>query len=138
PTSSTKPSAQPALTPAASPAPSTTFALVLLMMPAPSPPLFSTTPAPAPNPITMPGAVAQDDIDITGATVQNSPPDIASWAVTSKISSIDVNAMGFQIEFDKRDGASSWPDYTPPGWGGAIEYMLWIVIGVNGQWYTSG
>jgi hypothetical protein len=31
-----------------------------------------------------------------------------------------------------------WPDYTPPGWGGPIQYTVWAVVNIGGQWYTSG
>ena len=33
---------------------------------------------------------------------------------------------------------ATWPDYTPPGWDGPIEYTVWAVAKVNGQWYMAG
>ncbi len=69
------------------------------------------------------------------AKVYNSPADIASWAVTTKLTRLDLTPAGVHVEFDK---SRSWPDVYPPGWAGPLQYTLWIVINVNGQWYTSG
>ena len=64
-------------------------------------------------------------------TILNSDPGTASWPITAKVTRLDANGSGFDLDFTKRDGAGSWSDYTPPGWGGPIEYTLWIVIKVN-------
>ena len=42
---------------------------------------------------------------------------------------------GLHLEFP---ALSTWPDYTPPGWDGALQYTVWAVVKVNGQWATSG
>ena len=26
----------------------------------------------------------------------------------------------------------------PPGWSGGLQYTLWIVLNINGQWHASG
>jgi hypothetical protein len=91
------------------------------------------TPPPAPGP-----AIPPDAVDLSQCTIENSPQDIASWAVTAKVTSLDIDANGFDLEFTKKDGPGSWPDYTPPGWTGPIEYTLWSVEKINGQWYASG
>jgi hypothetical protein len=106
--------------------------------PAP-PPAPPAPPPPAPAPAPAPGAIPPDGIDMTQAVVHNSPGDVASWPATTKITRLEVQPGGaFQIDFTKRDGAGSWPDYTPPGFAGPIEYTLWIVENINGQWHTSG
>jgi hypothetical protein len=33
---------------------------------------------------------------------------------------------------------ATWPDYWPPGWDGSLEYTVWAVAKVNGQWYAAG
>ncbi|HEX3703494.1 MAG TPA: VCBS repeat-containing protein [Vicinamibacterales bacterium] len=43
--------------------------------------------------------------------------------------------FGLSFEFTKK---ATWPDYTPPGWDGPLEYTVWAVVNVNGHWYTSG
>ena len=77
-------------------------------------------------------------IDLSKAIVKNSPPDVASWPVTAKITTLDLGATGVHIDFTKRDGAGSWPDVPFGAPGDSLEYTLWIVIDVGGTWYTSG
>ncbi|HZU98031.1 MAG TPA: NBR1-Ig-like domain-containing protein, partial [Planctomycetota bacterium] len=83
-------------------------------------------------------SIPPDAVDLSQCTIENSPQDIASWPVTAKVTSLDINANGFDLEFTKKDGPGSWPDYTPPGWSGPIEYTLWSVEKINGKWYASG
>ena len=42
---------------------------------------------------------------------------------------------GAHVVFDKQ---SSWPEVVPPGWAGGMQYTLWIVLNINGQWHASG
>ena len=42
---------------------------------------------------------------------------------------------GAHVEFTKQN---VWPDVTPPGWSGPLQYTLWIVLNINGQWHASG
>lgn len=85
--------------------------------------------------------VLDGDAVLAGAEVFNSPPDVASWAVTTEITRIEMrdssagDAAGLSFRFSARD---SWPDYTPPGWDGPIQYTVWPVVNVGGRWYTSG
>lgn len=72
------------------------------------------------------------------ATVVNSPADVASWPVTTNITQVRFTTDGIGVNFSKKDGPGRWPDITPPGWQGPLEYTLWIVISINGHWYTSG
>ena len=64
-----------------------------------------------------------------------SSPDVHSWAETAHITRIVFEPNNFRVEFDKHD---SWPNVIPPGWDGPIQYTLWPVISVNGQWFTTG
>ncbi len=83
------------------------------------------------------GTVPPDAVDLTQAQVYNSPPDIATWPATAMVTQFQTQ-QAMQIMFTKRDGAGSWPDYTPPGFAGPIEYTLWSVERINGKWATSG
>jgi hypothetical protein len=42
---------------------------------------------------------------------------------------------GAHVESTKQN---SWPDVVPPGWSGNLQYTLWIVLNINGQWRASG
>lgn len=77
-------------------------------------------------------------IDLSTVTVLNSPADVASWPETAKITTLDLGPTGVYIDFTKRDGAGSWPDVPFGAPGDSLEYTLWIVIQVEGKWYTSG
>jgi hypothetical protein len=60
--------------------------------------------------------------------------------VTTTITEVDFQYMGqdgVHVEFSKRDGPGSWPDVTPPGWGGPLEYTLGLAEYIDGQWYAS-
>lgn len=97
--------------------------------PTPTPPPTTTTPPPS-------GGAGVDMMNLGSAQVYNSPTDIASWPATGKITQvIDDPTSGFTFQFTT---SNSWPDYTPVGWSGPLEYTVWAVVNINGQWYTSG
>ena len=82
----------------------------------------------------------RDAIDLSQAQVYNSPTDVASWPITTAITRLEMQptagqAPGLTPTFSAED---TWPDYTPPGWGGPIEFTVWAVLKINGQWVTSG
>jgi hypothetical protein len=91
---------------------------------------------PVSNPSPSPGGPAPNDaINLAQAAVYNSPADIASWAVTSRITSLSMDSQGLSFEFTTKQ---SWPDVIPPGFDGPLEYTVWAVVNINGRWYTSG
>jgi hypothetical protein len=94
---------------------------------------FATQDPPQP-----PNTSGQDAIDLHGVNVINVPRDVANWPITARISVLDFSAGGVDVEFTKKDGPGRWPDVTPPGWDGGIEYTLWMVENIGGQWYTAG
>jgi hypothetical protein len=102
---------------------------------------FTTPPvpvAPTPPPVPSPspsGPAPNDAIDLRQARVYNSPPDIASWPATSTITRIDMGASGLSFQFSTQN---SWPDVVPPGFSGPLQYTVWAVVNINGQWNTSG
>jgi hypothetical protein len=83
-------------------------------------------------------AAGVDAIDLSKASVYNSPPDIASWAITTAITRLDIGSDGVYAQFDKSDGPNRWPDITPPGWGGSLQYTLWLALHLDNQWDTAG
>jgi hypothetical protein len=104
----------------------------------PQAPTPAPTPTPTPVPTPAPPVVSAggDAIDLTQVAVYNSPADIAQWPVTATITRLDMSpSAGLSFEFTTKN---SWPDYTPPGWDGSLQYTVWAVVRVNGRWYTSG
>jgi hypothetical protein len=86
------------------------------------------------------GLAPRDAIDLSQAAVYSSPADIASWPVTGAITSLTMQpsasaAAGLSFTFTTQN---TWPDYTPPGWSGPLEYTVWAVVKINGQWNTAG
>jgi hypothetical protein len=84
--------------------------------------------------------VGIDEMDLSQAAVFNSPGDVASWPVTTAITELHmrpngVYPTGISLVFS---GQQTWPDYLPPGWSGSLQYTVWAVVRVNGQWCTSG
>ncbi len=95
---------------------------------APPPP-----PAPGPGPS---GPAANDQMNLGLARVYNSPSDIAAWPVTSTITRLNMSGSdGLSFEFTTKQ---SWPDVVPAGFSGPLQYTVWAVVNINGQWYTSG
>lgn len=76
--------------------------------------------------------------DMRDAIMVNSPPDMATWPETAKITSINFSPGAFEVDFDRRDSGDRWPDVTPAGWSGALQYTLGMCVQVTGQWYCSG
>ncbi len=79
-------------------------------------------------------------LDLHEAMIFDNPPNLADWPVTTLITDVEFQYMGMDgvhVEFSKRDGPGSWPDVTPPGWSGSLEYTLGFAELINGQWYAS-
>src|SRR4051794_23580798 len=73
-----------------------------------------------------------DAINLSQVAVYNSPADIASWPVTTAITRVDTQRPGgLSFTFSAQN---RWPDYVPPGWTGGLQYTVWAVVQVNGQW----
>jgi len=87
-------------------------------------------PAPAPAP------TSGDQIDMRSVIVRGGCcGDVANWPVTTQIKVIDANSGGWFVDFSAKN---TWPEVTPPGWDGGIQYTLWAVEQINGQWVTAG
>ena len=105
--------------------------------PLPPPATEQPPPAPEPAPPSGGGGFATDAIDLNQTTLLNSPRDFASWPITTAITSLDINGNGIRVQFSKKSGAGRWPDITPPGWDGPLQYTLGMALNINGRWYAS-
>ena len=94
--------------------------------------------APTPPPSGPSGPAPNDGVNLGLATVYNSPQDVASWPATATVTRLDIGTGGVHIDFTKKDGPGSWPDMAFGAPGDSLEYTLWIVLNINGRWYTSG
>jgi hypothetical protein len=84
--------------------------------------------------------MAPSMLDLHDATIEDNPAGLADWPVTTTITDLEFqyNGMdGIHVEFSKRDGPGSWPDVTPPGWTGSLQYTLGMAERINGRWYAS-
>jgi len=82
-------------------------------------------------------AFAQDAVPIASVQIANAP-DIRNWPATATITGIHIAQSNMRVDFTKRDGPTRWPDITPPGFAGPIEYTVWLFLNINGQWVGSG
>lgn len=79
-------------------------------------------------------------LDLHDVTLFDNPTDLADWPVTTTITEVDFqtgSSEGVHVQFSKRDGDGSWPDITPPGWTGPLEYTLGFAEYIEGKWYGS-
>ncbi|MBI4347826.1 MAG: hypothetical protein HY553_13300 [Elusimicrobia bacterium] len=92
--------------------------------------------------VTVSPAPGADAIDLSQVTILNSPSDVAGWAKTARVTSIDLRAPdGIVIDFTKKDGQGAWPDVPDPSrWGTdpGIQYTIWMVLRIGGRWYAAG
>jgi hypothetical protein len=74
---------------------------------------------------------------MSDATILASPPDLALWAQTATITSVQFQGGGpFPVDFDKRDGPNRWPDQ--PFGDGTLQYTLGLCVNPSGShWYCS-
>jgi hypothetical protein len=76
--------------------------------------------------------------DMRNAIILNSPAEMGYWPETGRITSVNFTVEAFEVDFTKRDGPDRWPDFTPPGWSGSLQYTLGMCVNPSGnQWYCS-
>jgi hypothetical protein len=108
---------------------------------APAPPATPAPPAaPAPTaPAPPPAASSSDPVDLHQVAIMGgSARDVANWPVTTTIRALNFNANGVAVDFSKKSGPGRWPDVTPPGWTGALQYTIWMIVSHGGSLFTSG
>lgn len=87
-----------------------------------------------------PDAAPPTSLDLHDVTLFDNPPNLADWSVTTLITDVEFQYMGqdgVHVEFSKQNDPGSWPDVTPPGWSGSLQYTLGFVENVGGQWVGS-
>ena len=92
------------------------------------------SPEAAPTPA-APSAAA-DAMPLSSMIIRHSPA-FGSWPITTALRVVDINVNGIHVEFSKQNGAGRWPDWTPPGWDGPLQYSLGMALNIGGQWYAS-
>jgi hypothetical protein len=97
--------------------------------------LAEPAPVYTPGPSAPSGPAPNDAINLGTAIIHNSPADVANWPVTTTLNRLDLMPSGAHAEFSKQ---ASWPEVVPPGWSGGLQWTLWIVLNINGQWHASG
>jgi hypothetical protein len=98
-------------------------------------PVVIAPPPPPPPTSGAPGPAPPDALPLSSAAVYNSPADIGSWPATGTITQLNMSGAGLTFQFSTQN---SWPDVVPPGFSGPLEYTVWAVVNINGQWNTSG
>lgn len=61
--------------------------------------------------------------------------DVSGWAETTTITALSLQPSGVHVEFTQ---PTRWPDVTPPGWTGSLQFTLWPVVTIDGQPYAAG
>jgi hypothetical protein len=75
--------------------------------------------------------------DMKNAIIKNSPFDLGFWREGAQITSVDFTGNAILVDFDRRNGGGRWPDVTPPGWSGGLQYTLGMCLNIDNQWYCS-
>lgn len=78
-----------------------------------------------------------DGLDIRDSRIVNSP-DIRSWPATATITQLSFRDGVTRVEFTRKNGPNRWPDVTPAGWDGPLQYTLWLFVRINRTWTGSG
>jgi len=94
----------------------------------------SSGPSPGPSPSPSP---AVDMLPFSSAIIRNSPLNLPQWPITTALRAVEIRSNGVHVEFSKQDGPGRWPDWTPPGWDGGLQWTLGMMLNIGGQWYAS-
>ena len=84
----------------------------------------------------VPAQPARPTIDLSAARIVNAP-DVRAWAETAIITKVSFDGAITRIEFTKQEGPDRWPEQTPPGWQGPLQYTIWLFLKINGLWVGS-
>jgi hypothetical protein len=84
-----------------------------------------------------PSAMNVQPFNLQQATILDSPDNFAFFAETAKITTLIMGPSGINVDFTKKNGPDRWPDITPPGFSGPIQYCLGLAFKIDGRWYAS-
>jgi hypothetical protein len=94
-------------------------------------------PPPGAEPASSKSGLVDGDAFEMSRAVQHRGPAFTSWPVTTQITRLEFRATGVHVEFSKRDGDGRWPDVTPPGWQGPLQFCLGIAMLIDGAWHVT-
>lgn len=99
--------------------------------------MSSATPHPAPAPA-PPSQDGHFDGELnTGNLTPANAPDFRGWVQSTAITEVRLDLDNVRVTFDKQDGPNRWPDITPPGWSGTLQYSLGLCLRPSGSWVCS-
>ncbi len=75
-------------------------------------------------------------LNLHEATIYDNPSNVADWPVTTHITRLEFGDA-VHVEFSKSDGDDRWPDVTPPGWDGPLQYTMGLAEYIDGKWVAS-
>jgi len=78
-----------------------------------------------------------DMIDLSAARIV-AAPDARGWPITTSLTQVSFDGSITRVDFDRKDGAARWPDVTPDGWDGPLQYTIWLFLQIGGEWVGSG
>jgi hypothetical protein len=81
--------------------------------------------------------MSTDSFDLSAAQIVNAP-DVRQWPVTAALTQISFDGSMTSVAFTKKNGPGRWPDITPKGWDGPLQYTLWLFVKNGDQWVGSG
>jgi hypothetical protein len=73
--------------------------------------------------------------DFNAAIINDSPQDLAQWAQTATITTVQFLPDQFDVDFDRRDGPNRWPDQAFGD--GSLQYTLGMCGFISGAWHCS-
>lgn len=71
------------------------------------------------------------------AKIWDNPKDVGRWPQGARITYVEYTGFSVRVDFDRREGANRWPDVTPPGWNGSLQYTLGLCRNFSGEWHCS-
>ena len=81
--------------------------------------------------------MSTDMFDLSAAQIVNAP-DVRQWPMTAALTQISFDGSMTSVAFTKKNGPGRWPDITPKGWDGPLQYTLWLFLQVDAYWVGSG
>lgn len=70
---------------------------------------------------------AQDALNLADAAIVNAP-NVRTWPATATITELSFLEGTTRVVFSKEYGNGAWPDVTPAGWDGPLQYTLWLCL----------
>ena len=78
-----------------------------------------------------------DMFDLSTAKIV-AAPDPRAWPITTSLTQVSFDGSMTRVNFDKKDGPARWPDVTPDGWDGPLQYTIWLFLRIGAEWVGSG